>query len=129
MAQILKTGIESHFKDAGSGVTESQFGAFYSLCNSTYLCGACPVLFLNNRHAGNQKTAKESVMKCSNPDWSRGIGLVAYRRGWFSKRRHCSLHCRDADAIACPKQTQQERNATSYFEWLFLEPISNPYRS
>ena len=68
-------------------------------------------------------------MKCSNPDCARGIGLVAYRRGWFSKRRYCSLHCRDADAIACPKQTQQERNATSYFEWLFLQPISNPYRS
>ena len=35
-------------------------------------------------------------MKCSNPDCNRGIGLVAYRRGWFSKRRYCSKHCRDA---------------------------------
>jgi len=27
-------------------------------------------------------------MKCSNPDCNRGIGLVAYQRGWFSKRRN-----------------------------------------
>jgi hypothetical protein len=25
---------------------------------------------------------------------------VCFGRGWFSKRRYCSLHCRDADAIA-----------------------------
>jgi len=35
-------------------------------------------------------------MKCSNPDCNRGIGLVAYQRGWFSKRRYCSQRCRDA---------------------------------
>ena len=35
-------------------------------------------------------------MKCSNPDCNRSIDLVAYRRGWFSKRRYCSTHCRDA---------------------------------
>ena len=35
-------------------------------------------------------------MKCSNPDCNRGIGLVAYQRGWLSKRRYCSKHCRDA---------------------------------
>jgi hypothetical protein len=35
-------------------------------------------------------------MKCSNPDCNRGIGLVAYRRGRFGKRRYCSRNCRDA---------------------------------
>ena len=34
-------------------------------------------------------------MNCSNPDCNRGIGLVAYRRGWFSNRRYCSRNCRD----------------------------------
>jgi hypothetical protein len=42
-------------------------------------------------------------MKCSNPDCNRGIGLVAYRRGWFSKRRYCSKHCRDVFAAHAPK--------------------------
>jgi hypothetical protein len=42
-------------------------------------------------------------MKCSNPDCNRGIGLVAYQRGWFSKRRYCSKHCRDAFAADAPK--------------------------
>jgi hypothetical protein len=31
-----------------------------------------------------QKSWKESVMNCSNPDCNRGIGLVAHRRGWLS---------------------------------------------
>ena len=35
-------------------------------------------------------------MKCANPECFREIGPVAYRRGWFSKRRYCSKHCRDA---------------------------------
>jgi hypothetical protein len=35
-------------------------------------------------------------MNCSNPNCSRAIGLIAYQRGWFSKRRYCSRHCRDA---------------------------------
>jgi hypothetical protein len=42
-------------------------------------------------------------MKCSNPDCNRGIGLVAYQRGWFSKRRYCSKHCRDAFVANAPK--------------------------
>jgi len=29
-------------------------------------------------------------MKCSNPDCTCGIGLIVYRRDWFSKRRYCS---------------------------------------
>ena len=41
-------------------------------------------------------------MKCSNPDCNRGIGLVAYQRGWFSKRRYCSKHCRDAFVADAP---------------------------
>jgi hypothetical protein len=46
-------------------------------------------------------------MKCSNPDCNRGIGLVAYRRGWFSKRRYCSRHCRDALVVDAPKPQQK----------------------
>ena len=61
-------------------------------------------------------------MKCSNPDCNRGIGLVAYRRGWFSKRRYCSRHCRDALVADAPKP-QQKRSTTTYFEWLFEQPI------
>jgi hypothetical protein len=41
-------------------------------------------------------------MKCSNPDCNRGIGLVAYQRDWFSKRRYCSEHCRDAFVVDSP---------------------------
>jgi hypothetical protein len=64
-------------------------------------------------------------MKCSNLACNRGIGLVAYRRGWFTKRRYCSKHCRDAFAADAPK-LQQKRNEMTYFEWLFLQPIENP---
>jgi hypothetical protein len=64
-------------------------------------------------------------MKCSNPDCNRGIGLVAYRGWWFSKRRYCSKYCRDACLAEAPK-TQQKRRATTYFEWLFLQPIGYP---
>ena len=48
-------------------------------------------------------------MKCSNPDCNRGIGLIAYQRGWFSKRRYCSRHCRNAFMADAPK-LQQKRN-------------------
>src|SRR6476659_8164122 len=41
-------------------------------------------------------------MKRSNPDCNRGIGLVAYRRDWFSEQRYCSKHCRDAFAVDAP---------------------------
>jgi hypothetical protein len=74
---------------------------------------------------GRQKSWKESVMKCSNPDCNCSIGLVAYRRGWFSKRRYCSKRCRDAFVADAPK-LQQKRNEMTYFEWLFLQPIENP---
>jgi hypothetical protein len=65
-------------------------------------------------------------MKCSNPDCNRNIGLVAHQCGWFGKRRYCSKQCRDALVAERPKQSQQERNATTYFEWLFLQAIENP---
>ena len=64
-------------------------------------------------------------MKCSNPDCNRGIGLVAYQRDWFSKRRYCSEHCRDAVVADAPK-LQQKRSVTTYYEWLFWQPIENP---
>jgi len=65
-------------------------------------------------------------MKCSNPYCNRGIGLVAHRRGWFSKRRYCSRNCRKAFVADLPKQSHQEQSASTYFEWLFLQPIENP---
>ena len=64
-------------------------------------------------------------MKCSNPNCNRGIGLVAYRRGWVNKRRYCSKHCRDAFVAETPKLRQKPSEMT-YFEWLFLQPIENP---
>jgi hypothetical protein len=75
--------------------------------------------------ARHQKSWKEGVMKCSNPECNRGIGLVAYRRGWFSKRAYCSKCCRDAFVADAPK-LRQERNAPTYFELLFLQSIENP---
>ena len=41
-------------------------------------------------------------MKCSNADCNRGIGLVTFQRDWFSKRRYCSRHCRDAFVVDAP---------------------------
>jgi hypothetical protein len=61
-------------------------------------------------------------MKCSNPDCNRCIGLVRYRR-WFSKRPYCSRQCREDDGARIPTLLQEKRNATTYFEWLFLQPI------
>lgn len=61
-------------------------------------------------------------MKCANPDCNRCIGLVHYRR-WFSKRRYCSGRCRDDVVSRLPRRLQEERNATTYFQWLFLQPI------
>jgi hypothetical protein len=72
-----------------------------------------------------QKSWKESVMKCSNLDCNRGIGLVAYRRGWFSKRSYCSKQCRDTFVAEAPK-LKQRPSLTTYFELLFLQPIDNP---
>src|SRR5713101_6330848 len=71
-----------------------------------------------------QNSWKESVMKCSNPNCNRGIGLVAYRRGWFSKRRYCSKNCRDAVVVIDRAgQSRLEQNPTTYFDWLFGQPV------
>ena len=61
-------------------------------------------------------------MKCSSPDCNRGIGLVAYQRGWFSKRRYCSKRCRDVFVVNELKLPQKP-SVTAYFEWLYLQPI------
>jgi hypothetical protein len=61
-------------------------------------------------------------MKCSSPYCNRGIGLIAHRRGWFSKRRYCSRNCRDAFVADLPKWSPHEQSASTYFEWLFLQP-------
>jgi len=63
----------------------------------------------------------ESVMKCANPDCNRGIGLVSYQRGWFDKRRYCSRQCREAFVARWENQSEKERIAKTYFEWLFLQ--------
>jgi hypothetical protein len=66
-------------------------------------------------------------MRCANPDCNRGIGLVSHQRSWFDKRRYCSRQCRDAClAAGRRKRSEQERIATTYFEWLFLQPFENP---
>jgi hypothetical protein len=62
----------------------------------------------------------------SSAQLARGhTGLVAYRRGWFSKRRYCSRQCRDTFVAMRPTQSQHEGKVTTYFEWLFLERIEN----
>jgi hypothetical protein len=60
-------------------------------------------------------------MRCSNPDCNRSIGLVAYRRGWSSKRRYRSKHCRDAFVADAPKPRQKQ--SATYFEWLYEQPV------
>src|SRR3974377_831026 len=67
-------------------------------------------------------------MKCSNPDCKRGIGLVAYQRGWFSKPRYCSQHCRDAFVADAPNLQQKRKSplrkrfvvAFVAFAWLLV---------
>jgi hypothetical protein len=61
-------------------------------------------------------------MRCSNPDCNRGIGLIAFRRGWFSKPRYCSKRCRDA-FVADASKPQQNRSPMTYFEWFFEQPV------
>ena len=51
-------------------------------------------------------------MKCSNPVCNRGIGLVAYRRGWlFSDGRYCSKHCRNAVVADLPDLQQKPKSS------------------
>jgi hypothetical protein len=66
-------------------------------------------------------------MNCSNPDCDRGIGLIAYRRGWFSKRRYCSRNCRDTVvAIDSAERSPSEQTPATYFDWLFGQPKLAP---
>ncbi|MFZ2066915.1 MAG: hypothetical protein WAV27_13125 [Xanthobacteraceae bacterium] len=60
-------------------------------------------------------------MKCAHPNCNRGIGLVSYRRT-FAKARFCSKQCRDSYVTTNAKPAARERSATTYFEWLFLQP-------
>jgi hypothetical protein len=66
-------------------------------------------------------------MKCAHPDCNRGIGLLSYRRP-FGKVRYCSKHCRDscvAEKVEPVHGAAPEyRRASTYFEWLFLQPPS-----
>jgi hypothetical protein len=63
-------------------------------------------------------------MNCSNPDCNRGIGLVAYRRGWFSNRRYCSRNCRDTVVgIDRVEGSHSEQTCVTYFDWLFGQPV------
>ncbi len=64
-------------------------------------------------------------MKCANPNCSRGIGLVAHRRGLSGKGLYCSKRCRDT-LIRQSHRPLQDPNDTTYFEWLFSHPIANP---
>jgi hypothetical protein len=64
-------------------------------------------------------------MKCSNPDCSRGIGLVSHQRSFLDKRRFCSKKCRDNFAKETPKRLQKERLTPSSFDW----PLSRPTTS
>jgi hypothetical protein len=66
---------------------------------------------------------QESVMKCANATCNHSIGLVSHRRGLFGKRYYCSKQCRDHLAIEPPRPSKSER-ATTYFEWLFMQPAN-----
>jgi hypothetical protein len=63
-------------------------------------------------------------MKCSNPDCSRGIGLVSHRASWFDKQLCCSRQCRDTLMSHVPRSrpSRYQPPAASYFEWLFSQP-------
>jgi hypothetical protein len=65
-------------------------------------------------------------MKCANPNCDRGIGLIAYRRGWSSKRSYCSKRCRDSFVAEQLDRRRREQGTMTYFEWLFLQASENP---
>jgi hypothetical protein len=64
-------------------------------------------------------------MKCSHPHCNHGIGLVSHRRSSFTKARFCSKRCRDTYVVKRVRPVLPERAATTYFEWLFLQPAAN----
>jgi hypothetical protein len=65
---------------------------------------------------------QESVMKCANPTCNHSIGLVSYRRGLFGQRPYCSRACRDHVTVELP--LPKSERATTYFEWLFMQPVT-----
>jgi hypothetical protein len=73
-----------------------------------------------------QKSREEGVMKCSNPDCNRGIGLLAHRRGWSGKELFCSTICRDAPAADRLTRSKPTSSAGTYFDWLFIQPVGEP---
>jgi hypothetical protein len=64
---------------------------------------------------------QESVMKCANPTCNHSIGFVSHRRGLFGKRPYCSKQCRDHLAVEPALKCER---ATTYFEWLFMQPVN-----
>ena len=84
-----------------------------------------PLLFRahQNGKTFQSEPYEECVMKCANHNCNRGIGLISYRRGWFGKRLYCCRECRDTFVTAPPEGSHRERGDTTYFEWLFLQPI------
>jgi len=60
-------------------------------------------------------------MKCANPTCNHDIGLVSHRRGFFGKQRYCSKQCRDHFSAAPAPKCER---ATTYFEWLFMQPAA-----
>jgi len=60
-------------------------------------------------------------MKCANPACNHGIGLVSHRRGLFGKRPYCSKACRDHVAV---EPAPRRERATTYCEWLFMQPVN-----
>ena len=109
----------------------ASYGRRFIWCRNRSTCGSFldainkPIVRLATSR-GYEKPREESVMKCANPDCNRGIGLVAHRRGWFSKRRYCSRICRDAFVTKQPKRSQQQGSAANYVEWLFLQSAGYP---
>jgi hypothetical protein len=66
---------------------------------------------------------QESVMKCAKPTCNHSIGLVSHRRGFFGKRHYYSKECRDHVMVEPPRRPKSKR-ATTYFEWLFMQPVN-----
>jgi hypothetical protein len=60
-------------------------------------------------------------MKCAKPTCNHSIGLVSHRRGFFGKRHYCSKECRDHVAV---ESLPKSERATTYFEWLFMQPVN-----
>jgi hypothetical protein len=59
-------------------------------------------------------------MKCLNPDCDCGIGLVAYRRGWFDNRRYCSKRCRDAFVADAPNLQPKRQIVIAFVAFIGL---------